>query len=433
MEIVVNLAYTPKEIKNYTMGYIMALFLRGNNWSYDFTVNGKRYQGSTGLPASQRKKAQEKVDALKIQYKEGRSVEMIWEQTKRTLIKSNNVPLKYEDVWHIFSKKAMLSASRRRIMLYSSHVRAFCVWMKKEYPNIQTVAQITDDCAKEYINQLRRLNGANSTKNDKLATLKMLFETLGNSAGVIKNPFGDIKKLSMNKISRDAFTIEELKLIGEKATGWIYSLCLTALSTGLREGDICLLKKTSVNLKTGWISIQKIQKTGKPLEIPIMPKLAEHIAESMKGNDSEYIFPELATIYLKNATQIGTKVKNFFQEIGIIDARKRIDGYAKQLSSKDIHSFRHTFVYLAALHNIPFPIVQSIVGHGSPAMTKIYMNHAGREAKTKYFSQLPEYLSGDTQIKAEKTITPERMLRIIKRITPASFEKNKARIIALLS
>jgi len=356
---------------------------------------------------------------------------MVYEQTKRKLMQSNNVALSYEDVWSIFSKKAMSAAGEERKKIYAAHVKGFIDWINKEYAAVHSAGQVTADHAKEYVNQLRQAPGANSTKNDKLSTLKMLFDTLGKSAGIVTNPFDDIKKLNANKISRDAFTIEELKLIGEKATGWIYSLCLTALSTGLREGDICLLKKTSINLKTGWISIPRIQKTSKPLEIPIMPKLAELIAESTKKNGGEYVFPELATIYLKDSKRIGVEIKDFFQEIGIVDARKQIDGYARQLSSKDIHSFRHTFVYLAALHNIPFPIVQSIVGHGSPAMTKIYMDHAGREAKTKYFGQLPEYLSGGTA-KTKRNLTDKRVIAIIKGITPANCEKNKKRLLQLL-
>ena len=152
----------------------------------------------------------------------------------------------------------------------------------------------------------------------------------------------------------------------------------------------------------------------------------------MKNNDSQYIFPELATIYLKDASKIGSKIKDFFQEIGVVDTKRQIDGYTRQLSTKDIHSFRHTFVYLAALHNIPFPIVQSIVGHSSPAMTKIYMDHAGREAKTKYFGQLPEYLSSGT-VKTQRMLTDKRILAIIKKLTLANFEKNKKRIMKLLA
>lgn len=408
----------------------MSIFLRGGVWNYEFVVDGKRYRGSTKMAENQKAEAQKKEDALKVQYREGYSVKTIWEQTRKKLIASKDVPLDYNELWKTFTSKSTSTTQGRRRNFYATHIRDFVEWMKSKYPDVTTVSLVQSDHAREYINQIRKSDGANSTKNDKLATLKMLFEALGKNAGIVENPFLDIKKLPQNQISREAFTLDELKLIGDKAKGWIYSLCLTALSTGLREGDICLLKKKSVNLKSGWITLT-MKKTSKPLEVPIMPKLAEHLSEVMQNNDSDYVFPELAQKYQKDVWSIGKEIKEFFHKIGIQDTLKDVKGYARQVSSKDVHSFRHTFVYLAALHNIPLPIVQSIVGHTSQAMTRLYMNHAGREAKVKYFGLLPEYLSGG-EIKKQRELTAARVLRMVKKLTPKNLEKNKAKIIKLL-
>lgn len=402
----------------------MSLILRSNIYHYDFIVDGMRYRGSTGN--TNKIKAKQIEDELKVQYRSKQSIEMVFEQTKRKLIAHNNTELK--NMWDDFRKKSLSDAGDRRIILYKSHIAGFVSFMCQKYPAVQNVANITPEHARDYIIKIRAMSGANSTKNDKLATLKMVFDTLGKSSGIIENPFSEIAPLSMDKISREAFTFDELKLIGDKATGWIYSLCLTALSTGLREGDICLLKKSSINLKAGWIAIPSINKTGKPLEIPIMPQLAVHLKDVI--STSEYVFPELAKIYQNNPCCIGKKIKEFFISIGIEDSTKTIDGYTRKLSSKDIHSFRHTFVYLAALHGIPFPIVQSIVGHGSPAMTKIYMNHAGREAKSKYLSALPAYLSQGVK---KRDLTTDRVIRMIEKLSSENLEKNKKRIIHLLS
>jgi len=156
-----------------------------------------------------------------------------------------------------------------------------------------------------------------------------------------------------------------------------------------------------VNLSTGWILIPKTRKTGVSVEIPIMPGLQRHLqARFEEDPDSEFVFPELAEIYYNDSTIISKEIKKFFESIGIEDTTKKVAGYKRKLSNKDVHSFRHTFVYLAAVHGMPFPIVQGIVGHASPEMTKHYMDHAGRDAKAKYLNQLPDYLTGNKKLVA---------------------------------
>ena len=132
--------------------------------------------------------------------------------------------------------------------------------------------------------------------------------------------------------------------------------------------------------------------------------------------------------------RIGRDIKRFFEEIGIVGARRKVEGYSKNLSVKDIHSFRHTFVYLAAVAGIPFPVVQGIVGHVSPEMTKHYMNHATRAAKMEYLSRLPLYLSAQPPAakKSARELTPERIAHLIERITPENLSRLKVRLLSLL-
>jgi len=409
------------------------MFLRGDYWHYDFIVGGIRYRGSTGFKKNEKTKAAEVESKLKVQAREGHSLEMIWEQTKRKMIAGRELALDYDSIFDAFIKKSVSTAGPRRIKSYALKIRQFCDWMHENYPDVKKVSGVMTMHAQEYIKHVRVGKGANATKNDTLVSLKMIFTALGKDYGIIENPFAEIKNLPKNQTPRDAFTPEELALIGREAKGWIYSLCLTAISTGLREGDICMLKKSSVNLETGWISIPKTRKTGVAVDIPLLPGLQKHIAEKMKDNpDSEYVYPELAEMYSSEHTQIGAGIKAFFDDIGISGTTRKIDGYSRRLSTKDVHSFRHTFVYLAACHGIPFPIVQGIVGHTSPEMTKHYMAHAGRDAKSKYLQQLPDYLTAGHSPLHKKELSRDRVLRILDHITPENLERNKARIAALL-
>lgn len=411
------------------------MFLRGDFWHYDFIVGGVRYRGSTGHKKNEKEKAKEAENRLRVQARDGHSIEMIWEQTKRKLISGKEISLNFDVIWELFCNNGYSNACSRRFKLYSAHLKNFCSWMKEKYPNVKKISEVLPIHAQEWMQYLYKSRGSNSTKNDYLASLRMIFRSLGRDYGIIENPFDSVRKIPSNKIAREAFTPEELKLIGEKATGWIYSLCLTAVSTGLREGDICLLKKSSINLATGWISIPHTRKTGVSVEIPILPGLKQHLQEVMEDDSSEFVYPVLANMYVNNPSRISAGIKSFFEKIGIAGTTKKIDGYKKILSVKDVHSFRHTFVYMAACHGIPFPIVQGIVGHTSPEMTKHYMNHAGREAKTEYLSRLPDYLTaGRSPLMIEekraqkKELSPERILRLMQYITVENLERNKARI-----
>ena len=89
----------------------------------------------------------------------------------------------------------------------------------------------------------------------------------------------------------------------------------------------------------------------------------------------------MAEKYLTSPKSISREIKQFFRSLGIQDVSRSVNGYRNKVSVKDIHSFRHTFIYRAATENIPLTVIQSIVGHNSPEMTRYYTEHAERKEK----------------------------------------------------
>jgi len=371
----------------------MGLYKQGEIYYYDFTVDGRRYAGSTGQ--KQKSLAQKVYDELKAQRRGEYSIRQVWEQTRRSLGKvGNGVAFTTESIWKHFIGKAMPQACEKRLRLYRNQVGAFVEWAEGR---CRKVSDVTPSIATEYISYIRSQPGASATKNENLATLKMVFASFGEDQGVMENPFGGISKMKHDQESREVFTPEELRLIGTNAKGWIYDLCLTAVSTGLREGDICNLKWASVSSDLRWIHVS-VSKTGKELDIPVMKGLRELL--SSLDRKGEYVFPELHTMKERCESEIGHGVKNFLESIGISGAVKERDGYKRAVSVKDVHSLRHTFVYLAAINGMPFPVVQGIVGHASPAMTKIYMDHASMRDRERFLSAIPQYMIGEGKNKA---------------------------------
>ena len=221
----------------------------------------------------------------------------------------------------------------------------------------------------------------------------MLFNSLGDAQGVLENPFGKIKRIASSPVSREIYTATERELIIEKATGDILDLCLTAMYTGLRKGDICCLTWSSVSEDYNWLHIKHMRKTGKPVDVPILPRFKKHLQNLPRT--SEFVFPHLAQLYLSEAVTITKMLKGFLAEIGILGISQAVNGYMKASSLKDIHSFRHTFAYIAAENNVPLPVTQSILGHSSSFVTQIYMNHASMADKQRYLLSMPDFVSGE--------------------------------------
>jgi len=151
-------------------------------------------------------------------------------------------------------------------------------------------------------------------------------------------------------------------------------------------------------IRNGWIT-RKRRKTGALLDIPILPPLAKFLTEQhVRSGNGEYVLPDHAEMYQTNPSGISYRFKSFLEELGIRTTRN-VEGRSRAVSIRDVHSLRHTFAYMAGVYQIPLPVVQSILGHMRPEMTKHYQAHADREAKEKYLAQMPDFI-GHTEVKA---------------------------------
>lgn len=393
---------------------IMGLHLREKVWHYSFMCNGKRVRGSTGKTSE---KDAKKFESDKIKELKGELVVAKLAEKVQAICFGKSIPLK--DGFDEFLKiPRRFNTGEKRLHTNRAKFDDFVAFMSAMYPGIEQINMVTTQHAQEYIQYLRRHGRYNktliykrgkktishtnklkklavATVNDCLALLKMVFNTLMllDCAEMHKNPFDKIENQKRDTIPREAFSPEELKLIGEKSKGtYLYPLFLIGISTGLREGDICTLRWREVNLKTGWIVDRILLKTGKKVSIPLLPGLHRYLLSLPQ--DGEYCVPELAAIYLNDSAKIGRDVTAFLESIGIVSTIIA-PGRDRASSVRDVQSLRHTFAYLAAINNMPLPVVQSVLGHFSPEMTKKYMDHCTSGAKAEYMKKLPDYISGD--------------------------------------
>ena len=389
----------------------------GGAWYYEFMHHGKRYFGTCEGAKNQRQAEafERTVREKAIQAAGLKSVKALYETFREDLTGGKKISL--DDAFEFSLKKPRKRIpAEKKIGLKRGVWRDFLAFMHTEYPNILNLADVEKKHAEEYIALLREsgkydkavsysrsgkgkragqtiayeTKGAESlsprTVNFYQVTCAEVFNLLKEDAGLQSNPFADILKMDVTDETREAFSPEELKLIYDNLDNFTRPLFMMAVWTGLREGDICTLQWKEVDLDRRLI-VRKTRKTGSKVIIPISNQLYDLIISMPRTEDSEYVFPEHAQMYLTNSDGVSYRVKKFLEGLGIQTTRVP-EGRTRAISVKDLHSCRHTFCYYAGLAGIPLSIVQSIVGHMSPEMTKHYSAHASIEDKRRGMERL---------------------------------------------
>jgi hypothetical protein len=97
------------------------------------------------------------------------------------------------------------------------------------------------------------------------------------------------------------------------------------------------------------------------------------------------------------------------------------------------HSLRHTFVSLCRESNAPLAVVESIVGHSNPAMTRHY-THVGELAAGRAVAALPSVIDQDDSQPASPT--PESVLVkihcLVSAMTRQNWRQKQGEVMALL-
>ena len=395
---------------------------------YRIMVDGKRYIGSTGCATkvAALKFEREKLDVLRQQ----RSAKAVVENFRDELAGGRRVDL--DEALELFrGKPRRKPIGVKQMASKESYWADWIAFLKAQHPSARRLSDVTLEMAEAYIHHLREhgkfaktieykpkyrhhaisyeagcVKLSPRTVNVYHKTLQQIFGTLADDASLMENPFRKVPKLDNEYEHRDAFTLEELKKIGEASRAgdpFIFALFCIGMATGLREGDICTLRWQEIDLAVGWIA-RKMSKTGKLVRIPIMLPLRAFLdqAAATRLPDQEYVLPEHARVYLSNPSGIGYRVRGFLEGIEITTTKK-VEGRSRLVSVKDVHSLRHTFCYLAAIHGVPANIVQSIVGHMDERMTQMYMDHASDQVKRDKLGQLPDFLG---QLPEGTALTP---------------------------
>jgi len=331
---------------------------KSGRWTMRVGIKGKRYSRSTRT--TDREKAEKFLERFLSPLGLG----------------SRRLPL--ADVWLEYVK----SPDRRDLAPSTLNTKRlvwmeFARWMEHHHLEIGNLAEVTHEAIAEYLACVRAEVCA-STYNARICVLREIFHVLAAKAGLVDDPWEGVRLHADDCHSRRELTLDEIERLMKAATkagGEWKRLFTIGIYTGLRLGDCCCLAWNSVNLERGVIQLipTKTRKHahGQPITIPIHPILMSALNEIPKSERGDFVLPELADFYKNSKWHVSRGLELIFKAAHI-ETSVKIEGRRTRTPEATFHSLRHTFVSLAANAGVPLPVVQSIVGHSSTAMTRHY-------------------------------------------------------------
>ncbi|VGO21954.1 tyrosine-type recombinase/integrase [Pontiella sulfatireligans] len=189
----------------------------------------------------------------------------------------------------------------------------FVTFCSESFPNISNLDHLAPDHAHAYMDWQEKRGINPRTWNFILAAMKAACRRGDCRA------FDDMKQKPLETVHRVPFTPDELQAIltAAKADNLVYPLVVTATCTAMRKGDCCRLRWDAVDLISGYITV-KTSKTGRTADIPLADLLREEI-EKQTGNESDYVFPELAKQYANDDTLLTKRFKAILARAGFND------------------------------------------------------------------------------------------------------------------
>jgi integrase len=402
---------------------------KGDFW-LQYHVNGKRVRvrllDETGKPIASLKKAKaERARILEPLNAKDRTDQLRFvkakleeaEELEAAANEKANPPLSISDAWAAYEASSVRPDSGAdTLRRYGGHWEQFARWLRERNPPPEYLRDVTPEMAGEYATYLTRSKASPNTYNKHRCFLRLFFGTLETAARLKENPFAKLKHRKLLKgTGRRELNLEELQTVLNAATGELQTLLYIGIFTGLRLGDCSTLKWGEVDLVRSIIK-REAMKTGTDLTIGIPAALHSRLSETPRSRSNGYVVSKYAELYTytnrdgkhTRRSMIAAEVQAHFRKQGI-NTHKEGTGtqlkphpdkpgeYIEERTEKravvkvGFHSLRHSYVSLQAESGTPQAIVQAIVGHGNPAMTRHY-THIGEAAAKRAALAMPSLI-----------------------------------------
>ena len=212
--------------------------------------------------------------------------------------------------------------------------------------------------------QTERMKKGNkpATVNNHLATIKHMFTKAVDWNMVEEEVLKRIRKVKLLEANNRRLRFlskEECNSLLDECAFHLKSIVTTALNTGMRKEEILSLKWDNVDLKHGFILLDKT-KNGERREIPINQKLRETISRIIPRLDVPYVFYNLKS---------GNRYQRVTRSFATACRRAGIRDFK-------FHDLRHTFASHLVMAGIDLTTVRELLGHKTLTMTLRYAHLA---------------------------------------------------------
>lgn len=329
---------------------------------------------------------------------------------------------------------------------YEFQYEAFAKWFIGTHPKVDKdkkpirweLRHVTQADVDHYAAQLIK-KVSPTTFNRHIVLLALVWRVLEKTARLQGNPWKGIERKRFAVHSRRELTVDELGKVFNKAQGEMRLLLGLGTFCGLRLGDAAGLQWSNVDMVKGIITLiphKTARRSQKRITLPIHPALRVMLDDIPRGERHGLVMPAMSARYELYDGALAKDVALLFNSVNIktnanalTAAEKEAEAKAKeqakeqakakagaegneipkpkpkgkdkdgkkQRASADcgFHSLRHTFVSLCAAGGVSQSVVQSLVGHGSPAMTQHY-THIAIETAQKAVAMLPDVTHTNT-------------------------------------
>jgi len=379
-----------------------SIFKRGKYYYLQVRTDGKAKLIS--LKTANKAEAEEKAKTLEpAMVAKTREEVALHVAQARKLISSDSIMI--DEAWERYLRNPKRHGTCKQTEgNHKTRYEKFREWLSKNHPGVETMAQVSEGIVSEYAADLWEGGMSAKTFNDHIAALRLVFKALEREAALSMNPFRNSnieKKDEEHQTRRELSETEllavlaapdslEIKILNKEEMKVLLNLGAWA---GLRLKDAALLKWADVNFEMGQMSVipSKTRRHRVAVIIPLHPNLESELlrAQGWKS-DSGYVLPDVAERYLRNPAGIVKDIGRLFRKAGIETTLKADENSRRKLkiSIAGFHSLRHSFVSFCAKKGVPLAVVQSLVGHGNPAMTRHY-THLGVDSARQAIAALP--------------------------------------------
>ncbi|MBI5386482.1 MAG: tyrosine-type recombinase/integrase [Verrucomicrobia bacterium] len=430
------------------------LFKRGRTFYVRWAVNGKIFSkalhDAAGNPIKNRREAEDaklKWLAPFVVADEAASLEAIaakLEGRKAELTRLNderNPALTVAHGWSEYLKSANRpDSSESTLGQYEIQFTKFREWLAKTHPAVVALREVTKPVAEAYASHLASRGLSANTYNKHLNLLQLVFRVLKGKARLTENTWKELPRRRLTTQSRREMTVDELRNVCGAAEGELRKLLALGIYSGLRLGDCATLRWGEVDLARGIIRRvpnKTARRSSRPVLVPIHAVLREILADTPPEQRGGYVLPEMAALYLRRVELVTELIQAHFKKCGIQLYQPGTGENGKRAVVEiGFHSLRHTFVSLCRESGAPLAVVEAIVGHSNPAMTRHY-THIGELAAGLAVAALPAVMGKAVPAPAVNGNGPVEILRqvrdLLEGMKAGNWEGKRAEGLALLS